>query len=98
MAIVSSLISALVNAISFLILLSASALTFIPATRKAGESINKFAIPLMLAAFAALVFAMPPHVFRPDTEAWHLESKFHERIGFVAQLWSRLSNVQKHFL
>jgi hypothetical protein len=98
MAIVSSLTSALVNAISLLILLLASALVRFPATRKAGTYANKFAVPLMLAAFAALVLAMPSHVFRADSEAWNLENRFHERIGLAAQLWSRLSNVQKHFL
>jgi hypothetical protein len=98
MAIVSSLSSALVNAISFLILLSAAVFTLIPATRKVGTHVGKFAVPLTLAAFAALVLAMPSHVFRPDTEAWNLENQFHQQIGVAAQLWSRLSNVQKHFL
>ncbi|MDR0380331.1 MAG: hypothetical protein LBI62_10410 [Candidatus Accumulibacter sp.] len=98
MAVVSSLTSALVNAISFLILLLATVLTLVPATRRAGVHVGKFAVPLMLAAFAALVLVMPSHVFRPGTEAWNLESRFHERIGVAAQLWSRLSNVQKLFL
>jgi tetratricopeptide (TPR) repeat protein len=98
MAIISSLTSALVNALSLLILLIASGLALSPATRKAGALIGKLSVPLMLACFLALIFAMPPHVFRPDTEAWNLESKFHEQIGIPAQLWSRLSNVQKLFL
>jgi hypothetical protein len=98
MAIVSSLTSALVNAISLLILLLSSALSALPATRKAGVFLGKSAVPLMLACFCALIFAMPSHVFRQGTEAWNLESRFHAEIGFAAQLWSRLSNVQKFFL
>jgi hypothetical protein len=98
MAIVSSLTSALVNALSLLILLLASALSSLPATRKAGVLIGKWTVPLMLACFFALIFAMPSHVFRQGTEARNLENKFHEQIGITARLWSRLSNVQKFFL
>ena len=98
MAIVSSLTSALTNGISLLILLASSSLLWFPATRKAGACIRKFSVPLMLLAFAALVFAMPSHVFRPGTEAWNLESRFHGEVGIAARAWSRLSNVQKHFL
>ena len=98
MAIISSLTSALVNALSLLILLAASALSALPATRKAGVILGKLAIPLMLACFVALILAMPAHVFRQGTEAWNLENKFHDEVGFAARLWSRLSNVQKLFL
>jgi hypothetical protein len=98
MAIVSSLTSALVNALSLMILLFASVLIFIPVTRSVGYAIRKLCVPLMIVCFFALVYLMPSHVFQQGTELYNLETKFHERIGVAAELWSRLSNVQKLFL
>jgi hypothetical protein len=98
MAIVSSLTSALVNTLSFVILLSASVLTFVPVTRPAGRVVERLCVPLMISFFLALVYLMPSHVFQQGTELHNLETKFHERVGVPARLWSRLSNVQKIFL
>lgn len=98
MAIISSLTSALVNALSLSILLIASALAFFKATERAGLLIKKYGVTLMIISFSALVYAMPSHVFREGTELYNLETKFHQEVGFAARLWSRLSNVQKIFL
>lgn len=98
MAIISSLTSALVNALSFAILLFASALTFFKASERVGVLIKKYCVVLMLVGFSALVFVMPSHVFKEGTELYNLETKFHQEVGFAARLWSRLSNVQKMFL
>ncbi|MDR3157702.1 MAG: hypothetical protein LBU11_01560 [Zoogloeaceae bacterium] len=98
MAIVSSLTSALVNALSFVILLFASALACRKASERAGVLIKKYCVALMIVSFSALVWMMPSHVFQEGTELYNLETKFHQEVGFAARLWSRLSNVQKLFL
>lgn len=98
MAIISSLTSALTNALSLVIVLGGLALVRVSATRRAGALVLKFSGAIMIAVFAAALYLMPSHVFRPDTPLYELESQLHETVGFPGVVWSRLSNLQKLIL
>lgn len=98
MAIISSLTSAMTNALSLAIILSGLALTRLSATRRAGAIVLKFAAPIMVAMFAGTLYLMPSHVFRADTPLYELETQLHDTVGFPGQVWSRLSNLQKLIL
>jgi len=98
MAIISSLTSALINAISLFLLILAWGLMRSAKTASAGLVIKKFSVFLMLVIFAALVAAMPTHVFDSGTALYDLENKLHQEVGGASKLWSRLSNIQKYFL
>lgn len=98
MAIISSLTSALVNAISLVLFVLATVLTLSGVGTPLGLLIKKHTVVLMLLVFAGLVTVMPPHVFDKGTPLHDLETKLHQEVGVAAALWSRLSNVQKYFL
>lgn len=98
MAIISSLTSALVNAISLVLFVLATGLTLSGFGAPLGLLIKKYTVVVMLSVFAALVYVMPPHVFDQGTALYDLETTLHQEVGAPAELWSRLSNVQKYFL
>ncbi|MDR1888179.1 MAG: hypothetical protein LBQ81_02150 [Zoogloeaceae bacterium] len=98
MAIISSLTSALVNAISIVLFLAATVLSLSGVTAPVGRAIKKYSIVLMLSMFALLVSLMPSHIFHQGTALYDLETKLHQEVGVAAKLWSRLSNIQKYFL
>lgn len=98
MAIISSLLSALTNALTFGIVLLGLGLSFVPATRWAGRRIVRFSVPIMIALFAGLLYLMPTHVFNSGTPLYELETQLHETVGVAGQLWSKLSNLQKLIL
>lgn len=98
MAIISSLTSAMTNALSLAIVLAGLALARVPATRAAGAALLKFSSVVMVVLFAGALYLMPSHVFRPDTPLYELETQLHDTVGFPGRLWSRLSNLQKLIL
>lgn len=98
MAIISSLTSALVNAISLVLLVASWALMRSATAAPAGRMLRRYSVVLMLAIFGALVAAMPSHVFDQGTALYDLENTLHREVGSVSMLWSRLSNIQKYFL
>lgn len=98
MAIISSLTSALVNAISLVLFALASLLAVLPRCQPVGQALKKFNVIAMVSVFSVLVYSMPDHVFREETALYGLETKLHAEVGPAAMLWSRLSNIQKLFL
>ncbi len=95
MAMIASLASALTNALT-LVLISASLLmSRMPqaAVGRWGRQLHRFATPLMLAIFVAILLAAPRYVF-PGGPLRGLEDKMHRELGLPGVVWSRLSNVQ----
>lgn len=98
MAIISSLTSALTNALTFVVVMFGLALSVISATNRAGEAIIRFSAPIMIGVFTALLYLMPSHVFNSGTPLFELETQLHENVGFAGKVWSRLSNLEKIIL
>lgn len=98
MAIISSLTSAMTNALSLAIVLAGLVLVRVSPMRRAGAMVLKYSSVIMVALFAGTLYFMPAHVFRPDTPLHELETRLHDTVGFPGQLWSRLSNLQKLIL
>lgn len=98
MAIITSLTSAMTNAISVFLIFIAMALAATPATKGIAQGLKKAATPIMLMILAILLYAMPDHVFTKGTALYDLETTMHHEIGLAGQIWSRLSNLQKLIL
>lgn len=98
MAIITSLTSAMTNAISVLLILIVMALAATPATRGIAQGLKKSATPIMVMILATLLYVMPDHVFTKGTALYDLETTMHHEIGLAGQVWSRLSNLQKLIL
>lgn len=98
MAIITSLTSAMTNALTFAIVLLGLGMSVIPATKRAGEKIVRFSAPIMMVLFAGLLYLMPSHVFNSKTPLYELETQLHENVGLIGQVWSRLSNLEKIIL
>lgn len=98
MAIITSLTSAMTNAISVLLIFIAMVFAAIPATKSIAQGLKKAATPIMVMILAILLYAMPDHVFAKGTALYDLETTMHQEIGLAGQIWSRLSNLQKLIL
>jgi hypothetical protein len=98
MAIITSLTSAMTNALTFAIVLLGLGMSVIPATKRAGEKIVRFSAPIMIVLVAELLYLMPSHVFNSKTPLYELEVQLHESVGLAGQVWSRLSNLEKFIL
>ncbi len=98
MAIITSLTSAMTNAISVLLILIAMGLATTPTTQKIADGLKKAATPIMVTILAVVLYAMPDHVFSKGTALYDLETTMHQEIGLAGDIWSRLSNLQKLIL
>lgn len=95
MAMIASLASALTNALTFVLISCGLLLTLAPqaVAKRVGDRLRRFATPLMLAAFLAILLVVPGHVFPPGPLRG-LEDRMHRELGMPGQVWSRISNVQ----
>lgn len=98
MAIISSLMSALTNGISLVLLLLAVGFERWPPAAHIGRKVRVFGVPLMLGVLMTVLLAMPNHVFRKGTAIYDLETTLHQQIGLTAKMWSKLSNLEKFIL
>lgn len=95
MAMLASLTSALTNALTFVLLAGSAIASRVgpPPVHRAGQVLQRYATPFMLALLLVTLLAMPRHVF-PEGPLRGLETKMHARVGVAGMLWSRLSNIQ----
>jgi hypothetical protein len=98
MAIISSLMSALTNAVTLLLMLIGIGLGAVPGCKTIGVWIKRWVVPLMFVAVTCILFLMPSHVFRAETPLYDLETLMHEKVGFAGKLWSRLSGIHAKLL
>jgi len=98
MAIITSLLSAVMNFISVIVTLTGLSLCEIRSTKPIGDFISKFSSVFISIIMIALISVMPSHVFIKNTPLYDLENKMHSKVGFAGKLWSRLSNLQKKIL
>ena len=98
MAIITSLTSALTNAVTLAVMLVAIGMGAIPRLAMVAVWVKRLATPLMVVLVAAIVLSMPSHVFRPGTPMYDLETVMHKEVGFAGQAWSRLSGIQAKLL
>lgn len=98
MAIITSLTSAMTNALTFVIVLLGIGLSALPATRTAGRALARFSAPIMIVLFCGLLYLMPTHVFSRESPLYELETQLHENVGWAGRVWSRLSNLEKLIL
>lgn len=98
MAIITSLTSALTNAVTLVLMLTAIAMAGVPKLATTALWLKRLTTPLMLLIVAAIVLAMPSHVFKPATPLYDLETVMHKEVGLAGQVWSRLSGIQAKLL
>jgi hypothetical protein len=95
MAMITSLTSALTNALTFVLLAAAivARASGVASLQRVGRGLTRYGMPLTLSLFIVLLLAMPTHVF-PQGPLHDLEDKMHRSVGVAGQVWSRLSNLQ----
>ncbi|MES2978121.1 MAG: hypothetical protein V4731_06845 [Pseudomonadota bacterium] len=98
MAIITSLTSALTNAVTLTLMLAALGLGVTPGCSKAALWLMRLTGPLMVLIVALVVLSMPSHVFQQGTPLYDLESLMHREVGVAGQIWSRLSGIQAKLL
>jgi hypothetical protein len=98
MAIVTSLVSAVTNGISVILILSSVALSCTSRFKPIGSLINKYSVYITFFIFFSLIYAVPNHVFSKNSALYELEVTMHAEVGIIGRLWSRLSNLQKLIL
>lgn len=98
MAIITSLTSALTNAVTLALMLLAIGLAAVPCLRAIVIWLKRLTTPLMILIVAAIVLLMPSHVFRINTPLYDLETTMHKEVGLAGQIWSRLSGIQAKLL
>ena len=98
MAIITSLTSALTNAVTLILMLAAIGLGAVPRFATTALWLKRLTAPVMVLIVVVIVLLMPSHVFKTGTPLFDLETVMHKEVGVAGQIWSRLSGIQAKLL